>query len=62
LAIGVTVLVVPLPYGNRTEQKLSYDTPYELRRTAVVADQGLDALRLIPEGALPTGGKGTRPD
>jgi MFS family permease len=53
LAIGVTALVVLVPYGNRTEPKLSYDTPYYVWRTALVADHGLDALRWIPEGAVP---------
>jgi hypothetical protein len=53
VATAVVATVVLLPYGNKINPPLSYDTPYYVWRTTAVMEEGLDALTRIPVGAVP---------
>jgi hypothetical protein len=50
--VFVTVLLL-IPYGNREDPGLSYDTPYYVWRTRAVTSGGVDVLTTIPTGAVP---------
>ena len=53
VAIGFVTVLLLLPYGNREDPGLSYDTPYYVWRTRAVATGGVDVLTTIPTGAVP---------
>ena len=53
MAIAVVAAGVLLPYGNKVNPPLSYDTPYYVWRTTAVMEGGLDALTRVPTGAVP---------
>ena len=53
VAIGFVTVLLLLPYGNREDPGLSYDTPYYVWRTRAVTTGGVDVLTTIPTGAVP---------
>ena len=53
VAIASVAVVLLFPYGGREEPGLSYDTPYYVWRTRVVATDGPGVLTTIPTGAVP---------
>ena len=53
VAIGFVTVLLLLPYGNREDPGLSYDTPYYVWRTRAVTSDGVDVLTTIPTGAVP---------
>ena len=53
VAIGFVTVLLLLPYGNREDPGLSYDTPYYVWRTRAVTSDGVNVLTTIPTGAVP---------
>ena len=53
VAIGFVTVLLLLPYGNREDPGLSYDSPYYVWRTRAVTSDGVNVLTTIPTGAVP---------